>query len=473
MSEWRTYTIDEIKATRKNAIAMGPFGSRIKKENFVSSGVPVIKGQNLNGDYLLENEFDFLTEEKADELMSSNALRGDLVITHRGTIGQVGLIPRNCKYSRYVVSQSQLKITLNTKIAYPEFVYYFFKTKTGQHRLLMNAAQVGVPAIARASTSVKAIPIELPPLPEQKVIAHILGTLDDKIELNRKMNQTLEAMAQALFKSWFVDFDPVLDNVLAAGNPIPEALEKKATKRKLVDDSKKLLHTNPELASLFPSGFEWSEELEKWVPEGWETPKIGDCDIYISDFVANGSFASLKQNVTLFPDETEYALFLRNTDLKSGFAKKVYVDKHSYEFLKKSRLFGGEVIISNVGDVGSVYRCPDLDIPMTLGNNVIMLNSCFNNYLFQYFKSYLGQALIDGIKGGSAQPKFNKTDFKSQNILIPTTSILEGFERLDALNRSKQESIKVNIQTLTQLRDTLLPQLISGKLRVSQEIINS
>jgi type I restriction enzyme S subunit len=89
------------------------------------------------------------------------------------------------------------------------------------------------------------------------------------------MNQTLEAMAQALFKSWFVDFDPVLDNALAAGNPIPEALHAKAEKRKDVPDHLKLRTKNSTLAKLFPSAFVFNETLDKWIPEGWEVKSFG------------------------------------------------------------------------------------------------------------------------------------------------------------------------------------------------------
>ena len=129
---------------------MGPFGSRIKAENFVADGIPIIKGTQLHGAYVLDSGFDYLTEEKAEELKSSQAFQGDLVITHRGTIGQVSIIPHGSKYEKYVVSQSQLKVSLDTEIMNPYFANYFFKSRIGQYRLLANASQVGVPAIASA-----------------------------------------------------------------------------------------------------------------------------------------------------------------------------------------------------------------------------------------------------------------------------------------------------------------------------------
>lgn len=117
-ADWTTRTIDEIKAPVPHSIAMGPFGSDIKTDNFVSSGVPVIRGINLSSGRFNNNDFVFVTEEKADKLRSANAFPEDIVFTHRGTLGQVGIIPRNALYKRYVVSQSQMKLTCDPKKAY-------------------------------------------------------------------------------------------------------------------------------------------------------------------------------------------------------------------------------------------------------------------------------------------------------------------------------------------------------------------
>ena len=168
MNKLNETKLAELLADKKNAIAMGPFGSRIKAENFVSSGIPVIKGGNLGNCYLKEDQFDFLTPEKAEELKSSKAVSGDIVITHRGTLGQVGLIHETSKYEEYIVSQSQLKVSPDKEKIDPYYLYYFLISPLGQHRLLENSSQVGVPAIARASTSVKEILVPMQPLSIQK-----------------------------------------------------------------------------------------------------------------------------------------------------------------------------------------------------------------------------------------------------------------------------------------------------------------
>lgn len=410
-------------------IAMGPFGSNIKVETFVSSGIPVISGTHLNGIQLEDHDFNYVTVEHADRLKNSNVYRGDVIFTHAGNIGQVAYIPHNSRYERYVLSQRQFYLRCDKSKLSPEYITYFFKSREGQHKLLANASQTGVPSIAQPSSYLKSLSITLPPLPYQQKIVDALSCLDAKIDLLRRQNKTLETIAQTLFKRWFVEFN--FPNT--AGKPYKE------------------------------SGGKMLESQLGEVPEGWAIGTIEDFGAAISDFVANGSFASLKDNVCLY-ETPEYALFIRNTDLKSKFLHKVYADQRSYNFLKKTKLFGGEIIISNVGDVGSVYFCPYFDMPMTLGNNVIMLKSDYQAYLYTLFISIFGQFLINSITGGSAQPKFNKTDFRRLQILVPDTPILKTFE---AFAKSIYKKISKNdsqIQNISQLRDSLLPKLMNGEL---------
>lgn len=269
----------------------------------------------------------------------------------------------------------------------------------------------------------------IPPLNQQKSTAKILSSLDDKIELLREENKILESIAQLLFKRWFVDFE----------FPNEEGKPYKSSGGKMIESDIGL------------------------IPNLWKTGKLVDFDAKVTDFVANGSFASLKENVTLY-NEKNFALFLRNTDLKSNFKEKTYVDEHSYNFLKKTQLHGGEIIISNVGDVGSVYLCPYLDLPMVLGNNTISLSSKFQSYFYTLFTNKIGKKMIESITGGSAQPKFNKTDFRNLQLLRPSDRILIRFEvamwqLYNKILKNTQDSIM-----LTEVRDYLLPKLMSGEI---------
>lgn len=240
-----------------------------------------------------------------------------------------------------------------------------------------------------------------------------------------EINENLEQQAVVVFRSWFSSF--------SLSSDIPR------------------------------KGSEFGE-----IPEDFSIVRIGDLPMLVTDYVANGSFASLKANVNLY-QEPNYAYFVRNTDLKSG-SFGVFVDQHSYEFLSKSTLYGGEIIISNVGDVGSVFLCPKLDGRMTLGNNIIMLrpeDDRLRYYLYVWFKYLQGQALIQGIKGGSAQPKFNKTDFKNTSVLIPPTDMLTRFHETVAPMFETISQKQAETACLADLRDTLLPQLMSGEIDVS------
>jgi len=449
-SEWKELTIEELKAKYKGSIAMGPFGSRIKAENFVREGIPIIKGGNLHGAVLLDKNFDFLTVEKAEELKSSQAFRRDLVITHRGTIGQVSIIPENSKFSKYIVSQSQLKVTLNEDLVDPFFVNYFFQSHIGQHRLLANASQVGVPAIAKASTSVKEILVSIPPLPEQKSIAHILGSLDDKIELNRRMNATLESMAQALFKSWFVDFDPVIDNALVTGNPIPEEFSERAeTRRKALIDGT----ANRETAKQFPASFKLTEELG-WIPEGWEVEELGKLAQNIREGV----------DPKTIPEETPY-VGLEHID-KQSFSLSRWgvatdIDSHKSYFSSEDFLFGKlRPYFHKVCQVNSDGIC---------STDILVIRQRYAEDA-----GYVGCQIFEpefveyaNLRStGTRMPRASWKDMAKYEIACPPQSLRKVFNIQVKHIREKCAKAVAENQTLNKLRDTLLPKLISGELRI-------
>ena len=195
---YETYRIADLI----DEIAMGPFGSNIKVSCFVDSGVPVLNGSNLEGFSLSEKTFRYVTRKKANSLNKANAHRGDIVITHRGTLGQIVFIPQDSKYDRYVISQSQFRVRCNDKVL-PEYLVYYFHTPIGQHKLLSNASQVGVPALARPSSTFQQIEVVLPELSIQKCVVEIISTIQKKIVNNQELNDNLQQQAAALFSSLY------------------------------------------------------------------------------------------------------------------------------------------------------------------------------------------------------------------------------------------------------------------------------
>lgn len=195
---YETYRIADLI----DEIAMGPFGSNIKVSCFVDSGVPVLNGSNLEGFSLSEKTFRYVTREKADSLNKANAHRGDIVITHRGTLGQIVFIPQDSKYDRYVISQSQFRVRCNDKVL-PEYLVYYFHTPIGQHKLLSNASQVGVPALARPSSTFQQIEVVLPELSIQKRVVEIISTIQKKIVNNQELNDNLADLLQTIYQGRF------------------------------------------------------------------------------------------------------------------------------------------------------------------------------------------------------------------------------------------------------------------------------
>lgn len=183
---------------------MGPFGSNIKVDCFVDKGIPVLNGSNLEGFELSEKSFRYVTEEKADSLKKANAHKGDVVITHRGTLGQIVYIPQTAQRDRYVISQSQFRVKCNKKVL-PEYFVYYFHTPIGQHKLLSNASQVGVPALARPSSTFQKIEIEIPDLEIQKKVVKLIGSLQTRINTNAAINDNLEQQAKLLYEEMFLN----------------------------------------------------------------------------------------------------------------------------------------------------------------------------------------------------------------------------------------------------------------------------
>lgn len=416
--EWKEVTLGEITNLvidyrGKTPLKLG--------SSWSDSGYRALSAKNIKtGQIVAEDSIRFVDEELYRKWMKDEVNRGDILITSEAPFGQIYYWDSD---EKIVLSQRLFDVRLNDEVCH-KYVYYFMTSHRYQKDLEGRATGTTVTGL-RQPELLKST-ILLPPLSAQRSIASILSSLDRKIELNNKINADLEEMAQAIFKNWFVDFEPFKDG-------------------KFVDS-----------------------ELGM-IPEGWKVGKITDIGCLITDYVSNGSFASLKQNVHLY-ETKEYAQFIRNTDLKTN-TFSVYVDKHSYDFLSKSTLYGNEIIISNVGDVGSVHLCPKLDIPMTLGNNIIMLRPNekeYNYFLYLWFKYFSGQGLIQGIKGGSAQPKFNKTDFKNLPLLIPSFEIIErSYWIFESMFSILSSNVKENSR-LSLLRDTLLPRLMSGELEVPE-----
>src|SRR6266571_6679307 len=200
---WPRVKVESLKAETRNALVGGPFGSELTTRHYVEEGVPVIRGANLPDDQSFkDNDFVFVSEEKADLLSANNAYPGDVIFTQRGTLGQVGVIPTESRFPRYIVSQSQMKLTVNPAKANARFVYYFFRQPETVQMVKNRALTSGVPHINLGI--LREFEIPLPPLEAQSKIVATLSAYDELMENNRRRMELLEESARLLYREWFV-----------------------------------------------------------------------------------------------------------------------------------------------------------------------------------------------------------------------------------------------------------------------------
>jgi len=202
---WPEVRLQDIQAPKKWALTGGPFGSNLVQKDYVDQGIPVIRGANLSKDSRFNlNGFVFVTKEKADELLPNNATPGDVIFTQRGTLGDVGYIPKDCKYPRFVISQSQMKLTVDELKADPLWIYYYFRLPSTISRIQNLAFSSGVPHINLSI--LREFKIHLPPITIQHKIVAILSAYDDLIENTTHRIHILKKIIEEIYSEWFVKF---------------------------------------------------------------------------------------------------------------------------------------------------------------------------------------------------------------------------------------------------------------------------
>ena len=359
-------------------IAAGPFGSNLKVECFVPSGFPIIDGANLKGYKVTDNITKFVTEEKARSLSRSIAHRGDVIVTISGTIGQIAYIPEDSLYDEYLCSQRQFRVSFDSSMVYVPYLVFFFHTFEGQNKILSFANQTGVPALSQPLKNFKKIRLCLPSLQEQRRIASIVETINDKIENNIKINDNLQQQAQAIYSSMFID------------NPDPA----------------------------------WSHG-------------------HLSDLIT----------VKYGKDHKKLADGIYPVYGSGGIMR--YVERPLYN--KESVLIPRKGTLNNVMYVNQPFWSVD-----TMFYTEMKLPNVAK-FVYHFVKA---KDLVS-MNAGSAVPSMTTDILNAMEVVIPSASALEEFESLVAPMYEAMEANDVQSKALSQMRDTLLPKLMSGEIDVS------
>ncbi len=424
----------------------------------------LIRSQNVYNDGFSPDGLVFITDDAADKLKNVVVEKNDILLNITGdSVARVCLAV--AEYLPARVNQHVAIIRPNPKEFDSRFVRYFLASPY-QQALLLNLASAGATRNALTKAMIENFEVPKPPFAIQISIADQLEGLDKKITLNRQLNQTLEHMAQALFKSWFVDFDPVIDNALAAGNEIPSDLQDRALLRQgirqlqLAKADHKPLPEN--IRKLFPSEFELTESLG-WVPKGWGVTHFSEI---VEKYIDNrGKTPPIEQEgIPLL--EVKH---LPDNAITPILATEKRVSQETYDSWFRAHLEPDDIIISTVGTIGRICLVPK-NVKLTIAQN--LLGFRFNKNLarssFMYyqmsgsrFKYDVNARLVITV-----QESIKRKDLETIDLLLPSIQVQNEFHLQVMPYIDKQ--IYNDTESLIRLRDTLLPKLISGELRIPE-----
>ncbi|WP_295449993.1 restriction endonuclease subunit S [uncultured Thiodictyon sp.] len=419
--KWRTTPLDAIKAITPYAFVGGPFGSNLTSRDYVDEGVPVIRGNNLAAEAAFhDNDFVFVSESKAEQLHSNTAYPGDLVFTQRGTLGQVGLIPTEPRFQRYIISQSQMKLTVAPNIADSRFVYYFFRQPKTIQKIINHATSSGVPHINLGT--LKSFAIRLPDVQYQRQIAKILSGYDYLIENNRRRMALLEDAARQLYKEWFVRLR-------------------------------------------FP-GYEHTSIIDD-LPEGWREEPLGRVTTKLgSGFTPRGGESIyLSEGVPLIRSMNVYD----DAFLENGLA---FVGEDHADALSGVTVESRDILLNITG--ASVARCcmaPERFLPARVNQHVMIIRvdpaKADPFFVHKAINSdERKRQLLSYAQKGSTREALTKEMVARFAITLPTNALMRQFGDFAAELFQQRENLALQNQKLRTARDLLLPRLMSGELAV-------
>jgi len=380
--------------------------------DFSDAGVRVLSARNIKeGRIDFSTEMRHVLEKMHDQWMPVKLEVEDVLLTSEAPLGETAFLRDD---ANFCLGQRLFALRPNPKLVHSRYLYYALRSNTMQHRL--HARATGTTAQGIRQSELLQVLLDFPQnIKEQQAIACILGALDDKIELNRRMNQTLEGIAQAIFQSWFVDFGPV--RAKAAGQQPPDLA--------------------PHIADLFPDAFEASQVGE--IPKGWEVALVGD----VCEFA--------------------YGKALKASIRKPGdvpvMGSNGQIGWHDTPLVE-----GPGIVVGRKGNPGIVTWVNSdfypIDTTFYIKPRLIWVPLIYLNYA-------LTSLNLPHLSADSAVPGLNRNIAYMSWLLIPSRELLDVFARHTRLIMERVYQGERENHTLATLRDTLLPKLISGELRVA------
>ena len=439
-SEWRTATVAELQREGVLLVEDGNHGEyRPRPDEFVDEGVAFIRAADMDGGRVLFDSASRINDHAVQRITKGIGAPGDVLLSHKGTVGKVALVLDDAP--RFVCSpQTTFWRTLDPNTLDRGYLHAFLRSAPFRQQLDAREAETDMAPYV-SLTSQRGLMVQLPPIKEQRRIGRVLGSLDDKIELNRRMSQTLESIARALFNSWFVDFDPV--RAKAEGcNP----------------------RLQPHLAGLFPESFDDSKLGE--IPKGWQVKQFADV---LSELETGGRpQGGVSEYTTGVPSiGAESIVGLGRFD----YSKTKYVPREFFEALSKGHVQSRDVLLYKDGG-----RPGEFEPHVTLFGDGFPFPTCAinehvyrmrttdelgQNFLFFWLSSDLVMEEMRTKGTGVAIPGLNSTQVKSLTTLVPAPAVAQAFNRLVEPLVARVLATCNESRTLTKLREALLPRLLA------------
>ena len=405
MEEWKEYKLGEV-----SNIQTGPFGSQLHQRDYVDEGTPCIMPTNI-GIHLdiLSDGIAKVKSEDVNRLKKHCVKVGDIIYSRRGDIEKCAYITQ--KEEGWLCGTGCLRIRIESEITNPHFIAYQLCTKECKSWIVGNA--IGTTMLNLNSGILKELPLLIPNKQQQDKIVSILKSLDDKIEVNRKINENLEQQAQALFKSWFVDFEPFKDG-------------------------------------------EFVESELGMIPKGWRAGTLGE--ICSQSSLKVGSRNDLK---VLSPVTTGNLMLSEEYFTKQVFSENIA----KYKIVNKGS-FAYNPARVNIGSLGRNEY--DFDGAVSPVYVVFECKKGFSNYfdLFRTTEKFKTEVLLRAI--GGVRQSLNFVDFAMIQTIIAPQNVVDAFNPMIERIKSMQKHLDEENDRLASLRDTLLPKLMSGELKVNE-----
>ncbi|MDO9933191.1 restriction endonuclease subunit S [Glaesserella parasuis] len=451
MSSWKKYKLGELLE-----LVIDHRGKTPKKlgfDDFHSNGYPVLSAKHVKTSGLVNLDvMRFANQEMYEKWMKIPTKKGDIVLTSEAPLGELFYIDGS---TQYLLGQRVFGLRTKANLINPMYLFAWLSSPEGQSALQARATGSTVQGIKQSE--LLNIELSIPDLIEQEKVAEILFNLNNKIQLNTQINQTLEQIAQTIFKSWFIDFDPVhaKANALASGQTLEQATQAAMAviSGKNTQELHRLQTANPEqyqqlweIAEAFPSGFD-----EEGVPWGWEERELS----YLFEFLSG---AQPPKSEHIYEEKEGYERFIQNRDY-SNDNHKTYIPISK----KNKRCTEKDILMDKYGEAGKVRYGIKGAYNVALAK-IVPQKDNLREFLRSYFTQDKIRNYLSSSSMASTRNSLNSTTFTRMKVIVPNDFLLSTFdklanEKIDKILQIKQENIE-----LSKLRDYLLPKLLSGEV---------